>query len=255
MVKPSPDSWAKVSKDSARLESISWRKPALVEITLSRYENPAGSSEPVPTLADFTDFKAAYVGSRVEMSGGVRRRFFTFRMGRNIPKSQTDREKQDYQEQWSMNTTLDQWDIQRHPNFPLLRKKYNGSVVREVVVWPRHIQDPKSKEKKVIKNPMFGVRSFFVPQVEVSVEKGLIDGSKMDFTQIDEVGYADRPTGFGFFAIPVSDPAIFSAWVMTEKSFRVAGVDRLERRVWRSSYGGFPKAVYNSPGIQGANFS
>jgi hypothetical protein len=240
--------------DSAKLESISWRKPASIEITLSRYEDPQGAAT-VPNLADFTDFQAAYVGSRVEIREGVRRRFFTYRMGQNIPRSPTDRERENYQEQWSMNTTLSQWDIQRHPNFPAMRKKYNGSVVNEVVIWPRYIQDPASKEKKVIKNPMFGVRSFLVPEVEVSVEKGLIGGTSMDFTQINEVGYTDQPTGFGFFAIPVTDAAKWAKWVMTEKSFRVAGNERLERRTWRSSYGGFPKEVYDAPGIQGANFS
>jgi hypothetical protein len=237
--------------DSARLESISWRKPAAIEIMLSRYEDPEKLGD-MPNLADFTDFKAVYVGSKVEMSEGVRRRFFTYRMGQNIPKSPTDREQADYQQQWSMNTTLSQWEIQRHPDFPLMKKKYNGSVVKEVVVWPRYIQDPASKEKKVIKNPMFGVRSFLVPEVEVSVEKGFVSGTSMDFTQVNEVGYTDQPLGFGFFAIPVTDAAKWARWVMTEKTFQVAGTDRLERTAWRSSYGGFPKAVYDAPRIQGA---
>ena len=235
--------------DSAKLESITWRKPASIEITLSRYEDPERPGE-VPKLADFTDFNAAYEGSKVEMREGVRRRFFTFRMGQNIPSSPTDRQGGDYQQQWSMNTTLSQWEIQRHPNFPLMRKKYNGSVVKEVVIWPRYIQDPDSKEKKVIKNPMFGVRSFLAPEVEVSVEKGVIKGTSMDFAQVNEVGYTDQPTGFGFFAIPVPDVAKWARWVMTEKTFQVAGTDRLERMAWRSSYGGFPKDVYDPPGIQ-----
>jgi hypothetical protein len=233
--------------DTTRLESISWRKPAMIEITLSRYEDPERPGK-MPNLADFTDLQAAYEGSRVEMREGVQRRFFTYRMGKNIPMSPTDRERDNYQQQWSMNTTLSQWDIQRHPRFPLMRKKYNGSVVGEVVIWPRYIQDPGSKDKRVIKNPMFGVRSFLVPEVEVSVEKG--SGAAMDFSQIDEVGYADQPTGFGFFAIPVTDAAKWARWVMTEKSFRVAGTDRLERTAWRSSYGGFPKAVYDAPSIK-----
>jgi hypothetical protein len=237
--------------DTARLESISWRKPAAIEITLSRYEDPEAPGD-MPKLSDFTDLNAVYVGSRLEIREGVHRRFFTYRMGQNIPMSPTDREKENYQQQWSMNTTLSQWDIHRHPNFPLMKKKYNGSVVNEVVIWPRYIQDPASKEKKSIKNPMFGVRSFLVPEVEVAVEKGYIAGADMDFTQVNEVGYADQPTGFGFFAIPVADAAKWSAWVLTEKTFQVAGTDRLERTAWRSSYGGYPKAVYDTPGIQGA---
>lgn len=236
--------------DTARLEGISWRKPALVEITLSRYEDPEKTAE-MPKLSDFTDFQAAYVGSRVEVREGVRRRFFTYRMGQNIPMSPTDRERENYQQQWSMNTTLDQQDIQRHPNFPAMRKKYNGSVVNEVVIWPRYIQDPASKEKKVIKNPMFGVRSFLVPEVEVSVEMGLIGGTSMDFTQINELGYTDQPTGFGFLAIPVANAAKWAGWVRTGQTFQVAGTHRLERRTWRSSVAGFPKDVYDAPGIQG----
>jgi hypothetical protein len=235
--------------DTVRLESISWRKPAAIEITLSRYEDPEKTAE-MPKLSDFTDFQAAYEGSRVEVREGVQRRFFTYRMGQNIPMSPTDRERENYQQQWSMNTTLDQQDIQRHPNFPAMRKKYNGSVVNDVVIWPRYIQDPASQEKKVIKNPMFGVRSFLVPEVEVSVERGLIGGTSMEFSQINEVGYTDQPTGFGFFALPVTNAAKWARWVIAEKTFQVAGTDRLERRAWRSSYG-LPKDVYDAPGIQG----
>jgi hypothetical protein len=36
--------------DTTRLESISWRKPAAIEITLSRYEDPEGPGE-MPKLS------------------------------------------------------------------------------------------------------------------------------------------------------------------------------------------------------------
>jgi hypothetical protein len=238
--------------ESARLESITWRKPALIEITLSQYEEP-GKEAAMPNLADFTDFKATHVGSKLEVHEGVRRRFFIYRMAKNIPMSPTERNRQNYQEQWGVNTVLNQQEIQQHPKFPLIKKKYNGSVVNEVVVWPRYIQDPESKDKKVIKNPMFGVRGFLAPEVEVSVEIGYSE-FPMDFTQINEVGYIDQPLGFGFFA--VSDPTGGgnADWILTDKSFQVAGMDRIEKKSWRSQWGGWPRAVY-SGGIQGANYA
>ena len=239
--------------DSLRLESISWRKPAFIEITLSQYEDPDKPFE-VPALGKFTDIVATFVGSRIEVRDGVRRRFIIYRAGKDILDSPTDRQDQVYRrEQWSMNTVLTQRDIQRHPNFPALKKKYNGSVLAgDRVVWPRYIQEPGNKEKKVIPNPMFGVRSFLAPEVEVSVEKGKLSGVSMDFTQINEVGYTDEPTSFAFFAPSTAEPKTWANWILVEKSFTVAGVDRMERWAWRSAWGeGWPKAVYDAPKIQG----
>jgi hypothetical protein len=239
--------------DSLRLESISWRKPAFVEITLSQYEDPNKPVE-LPALGKFTDLIAAFEGSRIEVRDGVRRRFFTYRAGKDILESPTDRQAQAYRrEQWSMNTVLTQRDIQRHPSFPALKKRYNGSVVAgDRVVWPRYIQDPDTEEKKVIPNPMFGVRSFLAPEVEVSVEKGKLSGNSMDFTQINEVGYTDQPTSFAFFAPSTADPKKWANWILVEKSFTVAGVDRIERWGWRSAWGeGWPKAVYDASNTQG----
>lgn len=235
--------------DSVKLESITWRKPALVEITISQYEDPAAPASE-PKLSDFTDFEATLHGSRVEVAEGVRRRFFTFRMARNIPRSPTDRQDStNYQEQWGMNTVLGQEEIQRHPNFPKIRKRYNGNVVNEVVIWPRYIQDPDSEEKKIIKNPMFGVRSFLSPEVEVSVDIGY-SLFPMDFEQMNEVGFVDTPSGFAYFSV-AEDGA---NWILTEKTFTEAGIDRMERRAWRSRRLGWPTEVY-AGGIQGANFS
>lgn len=236
--------------NSARLESIAWRKPALVEITISQHEDPDSPAN-TPNLSDFTDLKAALHGSRVEVAEGVRRRFFTFRMARNIPKSPTDRQDPtNYQEQWGMNTVLGQEEIQRHPSFLRIKKRYNGSVrAGDRVIWPRYIQDPDSKEKKVIKNPMFGVRSFLSPEVEVSVDIGY-SLFPMDFNQLNEVGFVDTPSGFAYFSV-AEDGA---NWILTEKSFTLEGVDRTERRAWRSRRSGWPTQVY-AGGIQGANFS
>lgn len=234
---------------SAKLESIAWRKPAFVEITISQHEDPDSPATP-PNLADFTDLQATLHGSRVEVAEGVRRRFFTFRMAKNIPKSPTDRQgSTNYQEQWGMNTVLGEEEIQRHPKFSRLRKRYNGSVVNEVVIWPRYIQDPDSKEKKVIKNPMFGVRSFLSPEVEVSVDIGY-SSFPMDFSQMNQVGFLDTPSGFAYFSV-AEDGA---NWILTEKSFTVAGVDRIERKAWRSRRSGWPLEVYSGR-IQGAEFS
>ena len=233
-----------------------WRKPASIEITLSQYEDPARAND-MPRLSDFTDLEASFVGSRVEMNEGVQRRFFTYRMGKDIPMSPTDRQKTDYQEQWSMNTVLTEKGIQKHPDFPKLKKKYNGGVLSgDRVVWPRYIQDPDD-ETKIIKNPMFGVRGFLAPEVEVSLEKGNLVGTSMDFSQINEVGYVDDPKAFAFFAPAPprnDDPAWatkYADWILVDKSFRVEGVDRIERKAWRSSWGGWPKAVYDAPSIQG----
>jgi hypothetical protein len=248
------------AQDTARLESIMWRKPAFVEITLSQYEDPSVAAT-VPSLADFTDFAAVFVGSRIEVREGVRRRFFTYRMGQDIPKSPTDRQGTDYLEQWSMNTVLTERGIKKHPDFPTIKKRYNGSVLAgDRVVWPRYIQDPDD-ETKIIKNPMFGVRGFLAPEVEVSVEKGKLSGTSMDFSQINEVGYVDdpTPTPFAFFAPSDNnnnDPAWatkYANWILVDKSFRVVGVDRIERMVWRNAWGdGWPKAIYDAPSIQGA---
>jgi hypothetical protein len=232
-----------------KLESITWRKPALVEITISQHEDPAAPASE-PKLSAFTDFEATLHGSRVEVAEGVRRRFFTFRMARNIPMSPTDRQDStNYQEQWGMNTVLGQEEIQRHPDFPKIRKRYNGNVVNEVVIWPRYIQDPDSEEKKIIKNPMFGVRSFLSPEVEVSVDIGY-SLFPMDFEQMNEVGFVDTPSGFAYFSV-AEDGA---NWILTEKTFTEAGIDRMERRAWRSRRLGWPTEVY-AGGIQGANFS
>jgi hypothetical protein len=238
------------TSESAKLVSIAWRKPASVEITLSQQESP-GANATAPRLADFTDFQATLTGSRVVVNDGVRMRYFTYRMARNIPKSPTDRHKENYQEQWGMNTVLGQQDIQRHPNFPAIKKRYNGSVVTgDRVVWPRYIQDPDGDEKKAIKNPMFGVRSFLAPQVEVSVEIGYSE-FPMDFSQLNEVGYVDIPAGFSFFAADAEGSK--ADWILTDKSFTVVGIDRIERKAWRSQWGGWPREVYKG-GIQGAKY-
>jgi hypothetical protein len=235
--------------DTERLESIVWLKPAFIEIVLSKHDDP---SRPMvaPSLSKFTDLPAVLEGSKLQVSGGVRKRYYIYRMGKNIPFSQSDSGGGPHYEQWSANTVLSQRDIQRHPSFPALRKKYNGSVINDVVSWPRYIQDPDSEDKKVIKNPMFGVRAFFAPEVEVSVETGVVAGAAAKkFSQIDDVGYVDEPGGgFGCFYIPPSqqDKAnLWARWILVEHSFRLAGNDRMERKAWRSAWGeGWPRPVY-----------
>ena len=235
--------------DTERLVSITWQKPALIEIVLSKHEDP---SKPMvaPSLSKFTDLEANFISSRLSVQDGVRKREFIYRMGRNVPPSPSDQGGGPHYEQWSVNTVLSQRDIQRHPNFPGLRKKYNGSVINDVVSWPRYIQDPNSKEKKVIQNPMFGLRSFYAPEVEVSMETGVVAGAgAKKFSGIDDVGYVDEPSGaFACFYIPPTqaDKAnLWARWILVEHSFRLAGKDRMERKAWRSAWGeGWPREVY-----------
>lgn len=249
MVKIIPVNGSAGLSDTTKLESISWQKPGMIEITLSQLEDPEKPAD-APNLSLFTDLHAILVGSKVEFSEGVRRRFFTYRRGQNIMRSPTDRQSGNHQEEWSVNTTLSERQIQRHPKFLTLKKKYNGSVVNEVVIWPRHIQDPASTEKKIIKNPFFGVRMFLTPSITVTVQRGTGGGNSMDFSQLNEVGYIDAPTDFSFFAVPVNDRT-HGAWILTERSFRSAGGERLEQWAWQSSVDGFPKAIYQNI-IQGA---
>jgi hypothetical protein len=225
-----------------KLDSISWRKPGILEVEISCFALTDGFTKPSdPNVGDFVDFgdvTPVLEGYRRQNLGTATRVVWVFRAGKEIPDSPTDRQISDTKSQWSMDVSLMQAPLTTHPNLMQIME-VGGGVLRDGEVdFPRMINGAK--------NTYYGTTDFLVPSVTMSCDT-IEPSSNMSFNQIDGLGYSRRdgeeqkPIGKGgadiaFKFVDVSKPTGRRAWLLISHTVRRAGTQQYESKTWR--YGG-----------------
>jgi len=224
-----------------KLESISWRKPGILEVEVSTYALSQGFTMPAaPLIKDYVTFSITPVleAVRARNEGVATRVSWVFRAGQEMPDSPTDRQEDDKKSQWSMEVSLMQVPITVHPNLKQIME-VGGGVFRDGEVdFPRLLNGAK--------NPYYGTSDFVVPSVTMTCQTVEVS-SGMSFTQIDKLGYSKKadvvqdPVGkngaaIGFGFVSMSKGEGRRPWLLVEHSVRRAGSEQYESKTWR--YGG-----------------
>ena len=226
-----------------KLDSISWRKPGILEVEISCYALSQGfTGMPAdPDIKNFVAFTATPVleAKRIYNQGVATRCVWVFRAGEELPDSPTDRQEQDKKSQWSMDVSLMQVPITVHPKLKAIME-VGGGVLRDGEVdFPRMLNGKK--------NPYYGTSDFLVPSVTMSCQTVEVSSS-MSFTQVDKLGYSrkggveQKPVAkgggaHGFTFVDSSPPpAGRRAWILIEHNVRRSGSEQYESKTWR--YGG-----------------
>jgi hypothetical protein len=173
------------------LDSVSWRKPGVLEIRISEYvlfENVFKDAK-VPAVKDFFN---APPGVRPQLEGyetgwrdGYYTRTWVFREGVESPRSPRDSSpayKGAHAEQWSISATVMQVPIETHPNLKAIIKAGGGVFSDGRLEFPRYLGE--------IKNPWYGTTDFLFPSVMVSVELPPV-GEALDFSTLQYLGTTD----------------------------------------------------------------
>ena len=235
-----------------KLESISWRKPGILEVEISTYALSQGFTMPAaPLIGDYVDFGVvpALEAVRARNEGVATRVSWVFRAGKEMPDSETDRQEDDKKSQWAMEVSLMQMPITMHPNLKQIMEVGGGVFKDGEVDFPRMLNGAK--------NPYYGTGDFVLPSVTMTCQT-VEASSGMSFTQIDKLGYSRKggvvqnpvgkngaAIGFGFVSVNVGGGR--SPWLLVEHSVRRAGSERYESKTWR--YGGimgWPDPVYDA---------
>ena len=229
-------------KPPYKLESISWRKPGVLEIEISCYALSQGFVRPaIPKIKDFVDFGdvvPVLEAIRTANQGIATRCSWIFRAGSELPDSPQDRQETDRKSQWSMDVSLMQVPLTVHPNLKTIME-VGGGVLRDGEVdFPRMLNGNK--------NPYYGTTDFLVPSVTMSCQTIEVS-SGMSFAQVDKLGYSRKgnveqkpvsKTGGdpGFVFVDVTMSTGRRPWLLVEHNVRRSGSEQLESKTWR--YGG-----------------
>jgi hypothetical protein len=236
-----------------KLDSISWRKPGILEVEISAYAPSEGFVMPaapdVNNHVAFTGVTPVLEAVRARNEGVATRVSWVFRAGQELPDSPTDRQESDKKSQWAMDVSLMQVPITVHPNLKTIME-VGGGVFRDGEVdFPRMLNGAN--------NPYYGTSDFLVPSVTMTCQT-VEASSGMSFSQIDKLGYSRKggaiqnpvgkggaAVGFGFVSMSKGEGR--RPWLLVEHSVRRAGNEQYESKTWR--YGGvmgWADAVYDA---------
>lgn len=230
--------------DTLRLDSISWQKPGVVKIvlieTMHVAQYPPSRVPGVKDLERFVDFPGVYAGMAVRKNGILAEVLWTFVCGVVIPRANGDRSPNGlHSENWSMNVVLDQMDFIKHPDAKDIAEN-NGGIFREgSVFWA-------AKD-----NPFYGIRSYFAPAVDLSVERLDVSETTLSFPQVDSVGYShkngveQKPLNSGFSFVDVNSKPHRRHWLLVEHNLKRTGAQRVESLTWRYSADGWVDQIYD----------
>jgi hypothetical protein len=225
-----------------KLDSISWRKPGILEVEISIGVLSRGFTMPAaPKVNDYIDFKdltPALEAVRTRNEGVATRVSWVFRAGQEMPDSPTDRQEYDRKSQWSMDVSLMQVPITVHPNLKQIMEVGGGVFKDGEVDFPRMLNGAK--------NPYYGTSDFLVPSVAMTCQT-IEPSSGMSFSQINKLGYSRKdgvvqnPVGkggvaIGFGFVDINKGEGRRPWLLAEHSVRRAGNEQYESKAWR--YGG-----------------
>jgi hypothetical protein len=235
-----------------KLDSISWRKPGILEVQISTYALSMGFVMPAaPLIVDYVTFSVTPLleAVRARNEGVATRVEWVFRAGQEMPDSPTDRQEDDRKSQWSMEVSLMQMPIAMHPNLSRIMEVGGGAFKDGEVDFPRLLNG--------VKNPYYGTKDFVLPGVTMTCQT-VETSSGMSFTQIDKLGYSRKggleqipvgrngaAIGFGFVSATAGSGR--RPWLLVEHSVRRAGNEQYESKTWR--YGGvmgWPDPVYDA---------
>lgn len=231
---------------AVELESVSWRRPGTLELVVSR-RYIVGVNEPrrvgwedvykTEGTLEFVENEVKYEG-RVDLPKVVGRvaRLTTRWRGARSFGSPTALEPEREKERWSVNFTVSERDIVLHPNFAKIQAAGWGRVYGEKVLWPRMIyvkneeRGEGGEEYVPVKNPMYGVRSYLAPRVEVTLEEFVTKRSDVSGEVLDRIGWYAQPPGRvpRFMAGPDVETLDF---VLTGENAQ-RGRDGVRRRTW-----------------------
>jgi hypothetical protein len=222
-----------------QLKKISWDKPGVIDLEISNtmlYSELKDDFQPNPK--EFTPFHAVAVGRSIVRDGNIAIVTWRFVLGKSIERSDTDRSPGDaHMEQWSMQTTLGEEDLTRHPDIMSILKKYSGYISRDKVRFNRYLPSTEGAAPK--KNPWYGTRSYFVPSVELTLERPRQAG-RISFDSIKGVGHLDSPprSGFNFTGK--------CSWIVVKNSYTKESGKCVELKTWKSGGRlGWTDAVYD----------
>lgn len=259
-------------KEIAWLESVTWRKPGVVEVrfcrwTLDRADWMISSSRILECVDD--DLLGEINGVEFEFVSGMYKVTIIFSKGNTLGGG--DRNK------YSMRASMDRDNLFNHPSIDQICKKYDGyrDVNRREVYFPKTIDKKKLKGKGPngrpwtganwpvlgegypdghIRNPFHGMQFFFLPSVEFTMEN--LEYGGFNFNKVSgSLGYADVPpqSGFAFLASSARAKRVGGGgrvsaqvkWIVSDVSLRKRGNDFTCKKTWRSKVDpGWPKPVY-----------
>lgn len=186
---------------SEQVESISWRRPGVLEIIISKIFK---TKEPrqAPSLANLISgvSDARLTESFFKFEGAVSKIFFKYQAGVSFACPSNAEGSEAEKEQWSADVVLDQRNIATHPKIDAILKAGWGSLYQNKVFWPRMIykdatekdEEGNGQAKIPVKNPFYGIKYYFAPRIEIIREKFYeSSGGAIDQSDLDAVGWMD----------------------------------------------------------------
>ena len=244
-----------------KLDSVSWTKPGVIEVQISAYFLSTDAKVPGnPDVNEYVEFKSAN-GSvtpqlqavSVRNQGVAKLAVWIFRAGMALPESPSDSQEDDKGSKWTIDVSLMQIAIARHPNLKRIMEVGGGIFKEGEIDFPRVLNGNK--------NPYYGTSDFLVAGVTMTREVVKQSGEAITYDEIDCLGYSNKNgvvqhpmgwqegdinTGFAFMAALNWSGSARRAWLLVEQNIRKVGAERVETKVWR--YGGvmgWPDALYD----------
>jgi len=207
-----------------RVENISWRRPGILEVSVSCMIGAGDAIPDMPSLPISGVSDLLLIEKRIE---GIPAQKVTrvYRKGKKLPAEAKN--NSDDGTFWSMDVSLMQVPITSHPNLKNIMAAGAGTLKNGEGEWPRYVNKAK--------NPWYGTSSFLSPGIVVTKEE--IDESsgseEISFPQIDGVGYA-TPLDSGAFSDDSASPGPGrSKWLLEAHTVHKVGKEKKTIKTWR----------------------
>jgi hypothetical protein len=250
------------STQTYKLDSVSWTKPGVIEVQISAYFLSTDAQTPAkPNVNEYVEFEGpagpltpSLQAVSVRNQGVANLAVWIFRAGKALPDSPTDKQEDDKGSKWTMDVSLMQIPIARHPNLKRIMEVGGGVFKDGEVDFPRMLNGAK--------NPYYGTSDFLLAGVTMTREIIRQAGEAVSYDEIDCLGYSNKNgveqhpagwregdinTGFAFMsALNWPGSAKRRSWLLVEQNHRKVGAERVETKTWR--YGGvmgWPDALYD----------
>jgi hypothetical protein len=225
---------------SEQLESVKWKKPGVLDVVVSKIFLTRDGPGKVTVDASkvWRGPLGRLVGISYENHDVYSKKIVSYRAaaavggaGGSGPYTQGGG---GVDETLSLSVVMDQVDLARHRNISTILSAGGGVLIDGKIVWPSHIMGGNGE---MIRNPWFGVQSFFCPRVEVSIERY----AKVNKNNNDVIS-ASELDGLGWFDGGPVDVGV--NWVLTGRSVLKTKNQQITKTTWQGSKHGFPEPVY-----------
>lgn len=210
-----------------KVENISWRRPGILEISVSCLIGVGDSIPSISRLPVSGVSGMLFIERRIE-GNPAQKVTLVYRKGQKLPGGGGGGSGSgDDGTFWSMDVSLMQVPITSHPNIKNIMQAGSGALKGGEVEWPRYVNG--------VKNKWYGTSSFLFPGIVVTKEEVNSSGSsdKISFPQIDEVGYATPLDSGSFPDSSPNPPQGRSKWLLEAHTIHKVGKESKVVKTWR----------------------